>query len=833
MSSNQTSARAGAWLLSGLALLGVAASAPQAAARMKPQGRGKSESARKALQGFAGYGRLPLSFEENRGQADAAVKFLARGAGYGLYLSPAAAVLALDQSVLRMEVVGANPEARVRGEGLRTGTVNYLAGKDRAAWRTGIPTRTQVRMQEVYPGIDLVYYGAATGADRRLEYDFVLQPGALPETVKLRFQGTERAELSPEGDLLLHLADGVVRQPAPVVYQEEDGRRKAVEARYVLAGDEVSFVVGRYNRSRPLIIDPILQYSTYLGGVKEDTAEAIAVDAVGNAYITGTTWSANFPVKNPFQARYKRFRDVFVSKLNTTGSALLYSTYLSGTADEEAFGIAVDGAGSAYVTGATSSPDFPTANALQPEIGNAVNYSDAFVTKLSPDGKSLVYSTYLGGAGSELARGIDVDPNGNAYLCGLKSGPVPPPPGADVPPPGKPGAAAALPEGEGSFVTKLNAAGTALVYTYFLVERTDIFDIDVDADGAAYIAGGTNNANFPTTPGALQETDPDAVRDGSGNVTANKSDGFAAKLNPAGDAFEYATYLGGAELDLAVDVAVDPNGNAVVGGVTESPDFPLQNPAQGTLRGVTDAFLVKLNPAGSGLIFGTFFGGEETDNATSVAVAADGTALLAGYTPSTDIPLQEAIQDRYRGDGENGLGDAFLARYNPEGALTFSTYLGGQGDDAANDVAAGPAGSVFLAGTTSSRDFLVQSPLQSINKGRYDAFVTRIGETPVEEVRLRVKPGNVRFGVVRSGRTKTKEVKLKNPSAFPVTVSVGSLDAPFSLQGGGNFVIPARDTHTLFVTFAPTVRGTFQDTLEITTNSSPEPITIPIAGAGR
>ncbi|TMG77584.1 MAG: hypothetical protein E6H80_00745, partial [Betaproteobacteria bacterium] len=393
------------------------------------------------------YGRLPLHFEVNRGQTDKDVRFLARGPGYSLYLTAGEAVLVLAKPnpdakrdarspqarreapadvksiALRMSLVGAARQPRVSGLEEQPGKANYFIGKDPAKWRTNIPTYATVHYREVYPGIDLVYYGN----QRQLEYDFVVAPGADPKKIVLGFKGTDKLEVDAQGDLVLHAAGGVIRQQKPIIYQEIDGIRREIEGRYVRKGaNRVSFKLAAYDTSRPLMIDPALSYSTYLGGSGHDFGQGIAVDAHGNAYVTGHTSSTNFPTTlGAFQIAFAGGSDAVVTKLNPDGSALVYSTYLGGSnggngtggADtNEGAGIAVDADGNAYVTGFTGANDFPTTpGAFQSAFAGGW---DAFVTKLNPTGSALVYSTYLGGSFLDGGSGIAVDSNGNTYVTG-------------------------------------------------------------------------------------------------------------------------------------------------------------------------------------------------------------------------------------------------------------------------------------------------------------------------------------------------------------------------------------------------------------------------------
>ncbi len=390
------------------------------------------------------YGKLPLSFEANHGQADTSVKFISRGSGYQLFLTGNEAVLALNRgvasrqtadvrlkekageaeadaatesAVLRLKLAGARQNPQVVGLDQLPGKINYFIGSNQKDWRTDIPTFARVEYSEVYPGVNVVYYGN----QQQLEYDFVLAPGANPAQIKLAFTGAERIEIDAQGDLILRTPGGDVRQLKPLVYQETDGVRQEIPSRYVLTSEnEIGFDLAAYDRTKPLVIDPVLAYSTFLGGTSTDQALAIAVDAAGQAHVTGFTLSTNFPTASPLQGTLNGVgvSDVFVTKLNATGSALVYSTYLGGNATDRAQSIAVDAAGNAYLTGNTFSPDFPVANAWQPALRGA---SDIFVTKLNPAGSALVYSTYAGGSSGDQAYDIALDAAGNSYLAGYTS----------------------------------------------------------------------------------------------------------------------------------------------------------------------------------------------------------------------------------------------------------------------------------------------------------------------------------------------------------------------------------------------------------------------------
>ena len=480
----------------------------------------------------AAYGRLPLTFEANQGQTDPQVKFLSRGSGYSLFLTPTQAVMTLRPkkapvSVLRMQMVGASPHPQVTGQDVLPGTVSYFRGTDPKAWRTGIATYKKIAYKGVYPGVDLVYYGS----QNQLEYDFVVKPGADPKQIALSFAGAKSVTVGAGGDLSLGLAGGAVQWHKPAVYQVVNGVRRAIGSRYVVQGHEARFQVGQYDAAKPLVIDPALAYSTYLGGSGGDSGNGIAVDSSGSAYVTGNTSSTDFPTTSgALQTTSAGSGDAFVTKLNASGTALVYSTYLGGTGSDSGHAIAVDGSGDAYVTGSTSSTNFPTtAGALQTTSAGS---GDAFVTKLNASGTALVYSTYLGGSGGDSGASIGLDGSGDAYVTGSTS---------STNFPTTAGALQTTSAGSGdAFVTKLNASGTALVYSTYLggTGSDSGQGITVDSSGVAYVTGNTSSTDFPTTSGALQTT------------SAGSGDAFVTKLNASGTALVYSTFLGGSGIDF-------------------------------------------------------------------------------------------------------------------------------------------------------------------------------------------------------------------------------------------------------------------------------------------
>src|SRR5215213_9774494 len=579
----------------------------------------QDESARGA------YGRMPMSFEANRGQAEGSVDFLARGAGYALFLRPTEAVFVLrndegvasvnrkseirnpKSKVLRMRLAGANAGARAEGSDELSGKANYFVGDDPSKWRANVETFARVRYAEVYEGVDLVYYGN----QRQLEYDFRVAAGADARAVSLEFEGADEVEVSEGGDLRLKVGGETMRQQKPFAYQETAGARREVACGYALErGGRVRFELGEYDASLPLVIDPVLVYSTYLGGSFGDDARAVAVDSAGSAYVVGFTSSDDLPTASPLQATNTgAVSKVFVSKFNPAGTALVYSTYLGGNSSAEAFGVGVDSSGNAYVTGAAGD-GFPLVNPLQPNHGGGGR--DTFVAKLNAAGSALVYSTYLGGGGGEIGADIAVDSSGNAYVTGVTSS-------TDFPTVSPIQAAHAV----DAYVTKINAAGSALVYSTHLggTDTETGKSIAVDSSGSAYVTGDTFSQDFPVV-NALQPAPGSFARDA-----------FVTKLNAAGTALVYSTYLGGSRDDFGEGIAVDSSGGAYVTGDTESTDFPTANAVQptiGTVEGIMhDAFVTKLNPAGTGLVYSTYVGGGKHDAGQDIAVDSAGTAYVA------------------------------------------------------------------------------------------------------------------------------------------------------------------------------------------------------------
>ena len=704
------------------------------------------------------YGKLPLGFEANAGQTDGQVKFLARGPGYGVFLTGNAAVLSLQNTantgriipgrLIRMKLVGANVNAGVLGADQLPGKTNYFIGNDPSKWRTHVPNYAEVKYADVFPGVDLVYHGNLSG---QLEFDFVVAPGADPSAIRFTVaedrSGFAREHRAPvrigaDGDLVVKISGGEIRFNKPVVYQlTANSQRVMTQGRFVLtASHQVRFALGTYDHSKTLIIDPSLVYSTYLGGSSLDQGFGIAVDSAGSAYVAGFAGSTDFPTVNPLPNMPTS--GAFVTKFNPAGSALVYSTYLGGTGPTQANAIAVDSAGSAYVAGQTRATDFPTVNPVQPS--NTFNNQDAFVSKLSPDGAALVYSTYLGGntpdeadGGGQAAWSIAVDSAGNAYVTGNTLD-------TDFPTvnPLQATNKTSAPSSGTGFVAKYNAAGSALIYSTFLggSAQDTPWGIAADSDGNAYVTGETISVDFPTA-NPFQS----ACNGCPGAVNA-----FVTKINPTGTAFVYSTFLGGSDTNVSYAIAADAAGNAYVTGTTTATDFPTVNPLQATNHGNGDAFITKLNPSGSALVYSTYIGGSTGgDVGRGIAVDSSGAVYVAGSTNSTDFPTVNPVQATKNGGA--GPDTGFVLNLNAAGsALIYSSYLGGNLGERVQAIAVDSAGSAYVTGYTFSQNFPTAGPFQPANKGNENAFVAKFSAggaaSPPPTISISAAPTTITVG---------------------------------------------------------------------------------------
>jgi hypothetical protein len=674
---------------------------------------------------------LPLRFEPNVGQADDRVVFLSRGHGYTMLMTRAGAVLKLgkpaerdmrspghltskpaEQAVIGLTFEGANPDPVVAGRGRLESVSNYLLGSDPDRWFTGVPNYSRVLYRDLYDGVSLEYYANRGG---ELEFDLTLAPGVDPDRIRLSYSGADELHIDPTGALVLRAGGAQVRQAPPVVYQWVDGIKREVQGRYVLHGaSRVGFALATYDRSIPLVIDPVITYSTYLGGSGDDQPIWSDIDRAGNFYVTGFTNSPDFPTTpGSFQPDFGGGDgDAFVAKLNRSGSGLVWSTYLGGDAFDVAIGLDVDRRGNVVVTGTTSSTGFPTTpGAFQPAFAGGDN--DAFVTKLNDKGSKLVFSTFLGGDGFDVGFISFFDRAGNVYVEGETGSPdFPTTPGSFQP---------AYGGGDADgFVTKLRPGGANLVYSTFVGGSgfDGAHDGELDKKGNFYLDGPTASTDFPVTPGAFQPS-----------FGGGATDAWAAKLNRTGTALVYSTYLGGEGDEDVFDLTTDRSGSAYIPGETSSADFPVTPGAfQTTFQGGDrDGYLTKLNPAGTRAIYSTYVGGSEFDQTGTVRVNRHGVAHVAGSTGSTDFPVTSgAFQGTYGG----GPADAFLLLLSRDGSrLKFGSYLGGSGED--GSVGAGSwldgKGNWFIPGSTTSADFPVTpGAFQTANAGGFDVFLVKV-----------------------------------------------------------------------------------------------------------
>jgi uncharacterized protein (TIGR03437 family) len=746
-----------------------------------------------------------------------------------------------ERATLRMKLVRANPLPEIIGLNELPGKSNYFIGNDPALWRRQVSTYAKVRYRRVYPGIDLIYYGNPN----QLEYDFVLAPGANLDAIRLDIQGTDKLGVDERGNLVLSISGRQIRWQTPAIYQEAEGKRREIAGHYVLRGDhQVGFQVAAYDSSKPLTIDPVLIYSTYLGGSSDENSPAtqfaqaygvsgaaVAVDASGNAYLSGYTTSVDFPLQNAAEGTPQgASADAFVAEIDPTGSKLLYSTYLGGiNGDQDGMGIAVDSSGNAYVTGFTSSPNFPTtpgAYRVAPYDAITRNGStNAFVTKINANG-SIGYSTYLGGNVGDIAFAIAVDSGGNAYVAGYTSSTNFPTAHAYQ------GSLRNSSSQTNAFVTKFNSAGSALVYsTYLGGNYTDYATgIALDTSGNAYVTGQTASTNFPVSNGAI------GPRCGSdGNCNSHTAGGpyfesFVTKVNTTGSGLAYSTYLGGSFQDNAAGIAVDSTGNAYVVGSTTSPDFPTTSGSLQTTfhsnQSVPEGFVTKINPVGTQVVYSTYLGGSGSDSEIAVAVDSSGNAYVAGSTTSPNFPLAgQPFQPFYAGQG-----DATVAELDPKGAtLIYSSYIGGSQADLALGIAVDASGSAYVTGVTGSADFPTANPFQANFSGTSDAFLVKIRGSaaggPSIPANAVVNGASFAFSVALSPGSIASVFGTGLASSTPngTVLTMNGIKAPLYYVGAGqiNFQVPWE------------LAGQSQANLVVTADGIPSnPVTVDLANFG-
>ncbi|WP_238882855.1 SBBP repeat-containing protein [Clostridium sp. YIM B02551] len=701
------------------------------------------------------YTMFPLSFQVNEGQIDPEAKFMAKGSNYNLFFTPSQVVLSLRQrndlnlnkaesvstneelevSYVKMHFINAKGDLEIIGLEELPAKCNYFIGNDTSRWLTNISTYEKIKYKNIYQGIDIVYYGN----QQQLEWDFIVQPNCDASQINIDFSGVEKITIDEQGNLILLIDSETLKLCKPLVYQEVAGKQNKVEADYVISEDQtVSFKLGQYDHSKSLVIDPILIWSTYYGDSGPDVGYAITTDSNNDVYITGYTQSNTFPTPTSLYP-YKAGWDAFVAKIKGDGSGVIFFTYIGGSISKDpgssgphdyGYGIAVDSLKNIWVTGTTWCTDFPIFNPIQGANGG---YCDCFISKISASGSSLLYSTYFGGGDYDQSFSIAVDILDSIYITGYtRSFGFPTTPGALKPVKGDISVDA--------FILKLSSTGTIIQYCTYLGGTQDDFGrgIGVDKNLNLYIAGDTKG-NFPMF-NALQPVY------GGGLL-----DTFVTKLVPAGGAYNYvfSTYLGGAGEDNSRGIAIDNAGNVYAIGYTTG-NFPIKNALQPSFGGGTyDAFIYKITTGGSLLVYSTYLGGTGDDLGYGIAVDANENAYITGSTTSSvGFPTTNAFQLTYAGNT-----DAFVAKINYIGILSYSSYLGGANYDIGYGIAVNIDGDVIIVGATYSNGqpppgpgFPTKDPFQSINNGNGDIFITKLSEpiippTPPEPIEVKLSRG--------------------------------------------------------------------------------------------
>ncbi len=800
------------------------------------------------------YGNMLSEFEANQGQVDPQVKFLFRGRGYTAFLTSGSMVLSLrpanvvaipqtgnppnsshvppsSTTTMQFRLSGAAKNPTVIGEGQQPGRVNYFIGRDPAKWHTNVPTYASVRYRNVYPGIDLVYYGN----HQQLEYDFVISAGADPGQIEFEIQGAEGIRIDESGNLVLKTASGDLHFESPIVYQETDGQRVVVDGGYVVNDPtHITFHVAHHDSTKTLVIDPVLVYSTYLGGSGTDQPAGIALDNTGSVYIAGYTDSADFPLAAlgslPIGADH-----VFVAKFDPTGSNLVYADYIGGSNQDFGYALALDSANNVYVTGSTQSTDFPVVNAYQ---ASAPGSYTGFVTKISADGSSLLYSTYLGGDNYDQPASIAIDGVGEISVAGITSSQNFPVVNAYQPTisPNQVGY-----YGVYGFVTKFSADGSSLVYSTFLGGNSNvaqtctqgpcwpapfslIYGLALDANDNAYVAGQTNTYNFPATPGAYLTID---------SAPLDAMIGFVSKFNSSG-ALDYSTYLygtSGAAVQIA-SIAVDGSGSAYVTGTAPSDGtFPITSTSicdpSVSFGGCSYAFVTKFDPTGSTLMYSTFLGLYNFAFPQAIVLDQNNDAYVLAVSWGTSFSIPNGIEPYTNG------ADLLVAEIDPAASTElFATYLGGSSDEYPAGIAVDSNGNVYIGGQTLSSDLPVTSTaFQNTLAGTANAFVMKIG--PDAAPAVSVSPFSLQYPAQSIGATSQPQTALlRNMGSSPLSISSITTTGDFAETDSCGTSLPAASNCSFSVTFTPTGVGTRSGSILIQDNAMGSPHVINLSGSG-
>lgn len=791
----------------------------------------------------ASYGRLPLIFEANAGQTARDVKFLAHGPGYTVFLTSGQMVLSLRPSagtahghktapaVIRLNLVDGNPNPAIAGENSQPTRVNYFIGNDPTKWRKNVPTYKQVRYRNIYPGIDLLYYGRQS----HVEHDFVVAPGADPAQIQFDVDGADQLSLAPNGDLVLTKNNDEIRLQAPQAYQQLHGMTVPIAAQYSINSTRVSFTTGEYDKASPLVIDPVLVYSTYLGGSADDVAVAIQVDTLGNAYLAGYSDSTDFPGTSQ-NGPAPSGMNAFVAELDVTGSTLLYADYIGGSGDDYAYAMTMDASDNIFITGNTGSTDFPTVNPFQAQNTGG---QSAFVTEIAAGGASLTYSTYLGGSAFSQGNAIGLDGTGDIYVGGSTYA-------VDFPTANAYQAAVAANQngsyGQYGFLTEFTANGSSLVYSTYMGGNSNVgqscesglcwpspyssvTSIAVDSGGDAYVTGGTNTYNFPTTTGSYQS---------SNSTSWNQDVGFFGKFNPSGT-ISYSSYYGavaGTYNELYPSaIVVDSTGSVYLAGsaLPEYNPIPITTPniCNPQTSACDPGFLTKFDSTGATVVYSTYLSSGISAVPYSLAVDALGDAYVSSVALDGWISLTNPIEN-YAGGR-----DLYIQEIDPTGGtILFSSFMGGSGDDYPGGMAVDTIGDIYITGYTYSSDYPVTlAAFQTALAGQINVFVSKIGADSVPAVTLTAP--SVQNPIASVGSASPSDtVVLRNMGSSPLTISRITMSGPFSETDTCGQGVGAADTCTLAVTFTPTQPGLQLGSMVIEDNAPGSPHVVNLTGVG-
>lgn len=790
------------------------------------------------------YGSLPLNFEANQGQADSQVKFLSRGKGYTAFLTAGDLTLSLRPEVVtndrtshqpqtrtvQIKLLGAGKSPTLAGEDLQPGRVNYFIGNDPAKWHTNVAIYGKIRYKDVYPGIDLVYHGN----HGRIEYDFEAKPGSDASRIAFEVRGADQIALNSLGALVLKLGTNELQLDSPVVYQQVAGQRVPVEGGYVVTdATHVAFKLAHYDASKPLVIDPVLVYSTYLGGSGDDEITGIAVDSTGSVYVSGYTTSVDFPLAT-LGSLPSGLDHVFVAKLDPTGSHLVYADYIGGDNDDYGFAIAVNTSNQIYVTGSTASSNFPVVNAYQASYPGSFN---GFLTRISADGSSVLYSTYFGGNGSDMPSALALDGQSNIFVAGNTSSTNFPVVNAYQP--------AAMPNqggyyGNYGFLSKFTADGSSLAYsTYFGGSSnvalncggtpcwpqpfSSITGMAVDSTGNSYVAGSTNTYDFPVTPGAYLTTN---------TTQLDATVGFVSKFGSGGNLQDSTYFYETSGFTSINAIAIDNSGSAyVTGAAFGNSTFPITSTTicdpSVSSSACSYGFVTKFDSGVSTLLYSTFLGPNNYGTPASIVLDQNDDAYVLATTSSNSFSLFNGIE------GYAGGNDLLLAEIDPSaGSELFATYLGGSADERAVGMALDSAGDLYVAGATTSTDLpTTTGAFQTLLGGSADAFIMKIGSGSAPSVSL--NPDALQFSAIPVGTTSQPlQVTLRNMGSSALSLTSIAATANFSESDNCAGIVPTTASCTLTIIFTPSAVGSLTGSIAINDNANGSPHSIGLMGTG-